>query len=156
MIFYDVTNVYFETALSDLECGRQQIDFQDRLQRELELAYESGELDSSCFDDEGRLLPCPKADDFIKKIQEQKIEYLRMRGPSKEHRFDLPLASIALVINEEGIPIDFYVYAGNASEFKTMSSSIESLKQKYNVKESIVVADRGLNSAANLKMLQTK
>lgn len=155
LIFYDVTNVYFETALSDLECGRQQIDFQDRLQQELELAYESGELDSSCFDDEGRLRPCPKADDFIKKIQEQKIEYLRMRGPSKEHRFDLPLASIALVINEEGIPIDFYVYAGNASEFKTMSSSIESLKQKYNVKESIVVADRGLNSAANLKMLQT-
>ena len=30
-----------------------------------------------------------------------------MRGPSKEHRFDLPLTSIALVINEEGIPIDF-------------------------------------------------
>ncbi len=63
--------------------------------------------------------------------------------------------SIALVINEEGIPIDFYVYAGNASEFKTMAASIESLKQKYNVKESIVVADRGLNSAANLKMLQS-
>lgn len=78
-----------------------------------------------------------------------------MRGPSKEHRFDLPLTSIALVINEEGIPIDFYVYAGNASEFKTMAASIESLKQKYNVKESIVVADRGLNSAANLKMLQS-
>ena len=52
-------------------------------------------------------------------------------------------------------PIDFYVYAGNASEFKTMAASIESLKQKYNVKESIVVADRGLNSAANLKMLQS-
>lgn len=76
-----------------------------------------------------------------------------MRGPSKEHRFDLPLASIALIINEEGIPIDFYVYAGNASEFKTMSTSIGSLKKKYDVKESIVVADRGLNSASNLKML---
>ena len=114
LIFYDVTNVYFETALTDLECGV-----------------------------------------FIKEIQAQKIEYLRMRGPSKEHRFDLPLTSIALVINEEGIPIDFYVYAGNASEFKTMAASIESLKQKYNVKESIVVADRGLNSAANLKMLQS-
>ena len=78
-----------------------------------------------------------------------------MRGSSKEPRFDFPLASSALVISEEGIPIDFYVYAGNASEFKTMAASIESLKQKYNVKESIVVADRGLNSAANLKMLQS-
>ena len=155
LIFYDVTNVYFETALTDLECGRQQMDFQDRLQEEVQLAYESGELDAACFDKEGRLVPGQKTDDFIKKIQAQKIEYLRMRGPSKEHRFDLPLASIALVINEEGIPIDFYVYAGNASEFKTMAASIESLKQKYNVKESIVVADRGLNSAANLKMLQS-
>ena len=155
LIFYDVTNVYFETALTDLECGRQQMDFQDRLQKEVQLAYESGELDAACFDKEGRLVPGQKTDDFIKKIQAQKIEYLRMRGPSKEHRFDLPLTSIALVINEEGIPIDFYVYAGNASEFKTMAASIESLKQKYNVKESIVVADRGLNSAANLKMLQS-
>ena len=155
LIFYDVTNVYFETALTDLECGRQQMDFQDRLQEEVQLAYESGELDAACFDKEGRLVPGQKTDDFIKKIQAQKIEYLRMRGPSKEHRFDLPLTSIALVINEEGIPIDFYVYAGNASEFKTMAASIESLKQKYNVKESIVVADRGLNSAANLKMLQS-
>ena len=140
---------------TDLECGRQQMDFQDRLQEEVQLAYESGELDAACFDKEGRLVPGQKTDDFIKKIQAQKIEYLRMRGPSKEHRFDLPLTSIALVINEEGIPIDFYVYAGNASEFKTMAASIESLKQKYNVKESIVVADRGLNSAANLKMLQS-
>ena len=155
LIFYDVTNVYFETALTDLECGRQQMDFQDRLQEEVQLAYENGELDAACFDKEGRLVPGQKTDDFIKKIQAQKIEYLRMRGPSKEHRFDLPLTSIALVINEEGIPIDFYVYAGNASEFKTMAASIESLKQKYNVKESIVVADRGLNSAANLKMLQS-
>ena len=155
LIFYDVTNVYFETALTDLECGRQQMDFQDRLQEEVQLAYESGELDAACFDKEGRLVPGQKTDDFIKKIQAQKIEYLRMRGPSKEHRFDLPLTSIALVINEEGIPIDFYVYAGNAFEFKTMAASIESLKQKYNVKESIVVADRGLNSAANLKMLQS-
>ena len=154
LIFYDVTNVHFETALTDLECGRQQMDFQDRLQEEVLLAYESGELDPTCFDKEGKLLPGQKTNDFIKKIQTQKIEYLRMRGPSKEHRFDLPLTSIALVINEEGIPIDFYVYAGNASEFKTMASSIESLKQKYDVKESIVVADRGLNSAANLKMLQ--
>ena len=73
-----MTNVYFETALTDLECGRQQMDFQDRLQEEVQLAYESGELDAACFDKEGRLVPGQKTDDFIKKIQAQKIEYLRM------------------------------------------------------------------------------
>ena len=79
-----------------------------------------------------------------------------MRGSSKEPRFDFPLASSALVISEEGIPIDFYVYAGNASEFKTMATSIDSLKQKYDVKEDIVADDRCLNSAANLRMLEQR
>lgn len=153
LIYYDVTNVYFETALTDQECGRRQMDFYERLQEQFESAIESGELDKDCLDETCRLKPSEKSERFIEKIREQKFEYLRMRGPSKEHRFDLPLASIALVINEEGIPIDFYVYAGNASEFKTMAGSIDSLKQKYDVKKSIVVADRGLNSASNLKML---
>ena len=107
LIFYDVTNVHFETALTDLECGRQQMDFQDRLQEEVLLAYESGELDPTCFDKEGKLLPGQKTNDFIKKIQTQKIEYLRMRGPSKEHRFDLPLTSIALVI--QGLRMNLFV-----------------------------------------------
>ena len=153
LIYYDVTNVYFETALTDMECGRRQKDFEEKLQEEVEQARANGELDDSCFNEEGGLVLCDKSQEFIEKIENKKLEYLRMRGPSKEHRFDLPLASIALVINEEGIPIDFYVYAGNASEFKTMSTSIGSLKKKYDVKESIVVADRGLNSASNLKML---
>lgn len=72
LIFYDVTNVYFETALTDLECGRQQMDFQDRLQEEVQLAYESGELDAACFDKEGRLVPGQKRMISLRKFRLRK------------------------------------------------------------------------------------
>lgn len=72
---------------------------------------------------------------------------MRMRGPSKEHRSDLPLVSIALVIDKNGFPMDFEVFKGNSSEYRTMESTIRKLKDKYNIGHAIVVADRGLNSA---------
>lgn len=156
LLFYDVTNCYFETALSDQECGRRQCDFVEKLAEEMARAKSEGRLDESCFDEDGALNDSPKSLEFLEGMRKRKIEFLRMRGPSKEHRFDLPLVSIALVINEDGIPIDFSVYAGNASEYKTMSESIDTLKAKYNVEQSIVVADRGLNSAENLTMLTEK
>ena len=56
---------------------------------------------------------------------------MRMRGPSKEHRSDLPLVSIALVIDKNGFPMDFEVFKGNSSEYRTMESTIRKLKDKY-------------------------
>ena len=76
-----------------------------------------------------------------------------MRGLSKEHRFDLPLISIALVIDELGFPVDYEIYAGCSSEFTTMKQSIEKIKEKYHIEDTVLVADRGLNSAVNLQML---
>jgi len=72
LIFYSVTNVYFETALADLECGRQQMDFQDRLQEEVQLAFESGELYAACFDKEGRLVPGQKRMISLRKFRRKK------------------------------------------------------------------------------------
>ena len=72
----------------------------------------------------------------------------------KEHRSDLPLVSIALVIDEFGFPLDYEIYSGCSSEFNTMKQSIDNLKNRYGIKDAVIVADRGLNSVANLKMLQ--
>ena len=36
----------------------------------------------------------------------------------KEHRSDLPLVSIALVIDEFGFPLDYEIYSGCGSEFR--------------------------------------
>ena len=89
-------------------------------------------------------------------IKEHEDELVRRRGPSKESRFAQPIVSIALVIDEQGIPMDFEIYKGNSSEFKTMAKSIEKLQKKFNVKNSYIVADRGLNSTENLNMLLNK
>ena len=47
--------------------------------------------------------------------------------------------------------MDFEVFAGNSSEFKTMEQAIDTLQKKYNFLKTVLVADRGLNSASNLK-----
>lgn len=130
-------------------------DFLDKLQAAAEQARAEKELPEACFDDDGSVLPDTLPQDFIDAVaDDHNPEFLRMRGPSKEHRSDLPLVSIALVIDKNGFPMDFEVFKGNSSEYRTMESAIRKLKDKYNIGHAIVVADRGLNSAENLLMLQ--
>jgi len=154
MVFYDVTNAYFETPLTDEEKNLDQLDFGERVQREAEYLLAEKKLPESCFDKDGQVLIDELPDSFWDEDANNRLLHLRMRGPSKEHRTDLPLVSIALVIDKNGLPLDFEVYSGNASEYKTMKPTIRKLKEKYDIKEAIVVADRGLNSVHNLKMLQ--
>lgn len=154
MVFYDVTNAYFETPLTDAEKDYEQADFGDRVQTAAEAMKATGDLSEDCFDDDGMVIPEKLPPSFWESDGNDRLQYLRMRGPSKEHRTDLPLVSIALVIDQNGYVMDFEVYSGNASEYKTMKPSILKLKQKYNIQNAVVVADRGLNSVANHKMLQ--
>lgn len=154
MVFYDVTNVYFETPLTDAEKDYQQADFGERVQAAAERMKADGTLGEECFDEDGLVIPENLPSTFWEEDANDRLQYLRMRGPSKEHRTDLPLVSIALVIDQHGYPLDFEVYSGNASEFKTMKPSIKKLKEKYNIENAVVVADRGLNSVKNLEMLQ--
>jgi len=86
----------------------------------------------------------------------QEGEPLRMRGKSKEHRSDLPLVQIALVIDEYGIPVDFEIFPGNCSEFKMFLPEAERLCKTYKIKEIIMMADRGINSLKNLDGLVKK
>lgn len=154
LVFYDVTNAYFETALTDAEKEDPRDDFNEIVQ-EVALQWRTeGRLEDDCFDEDDNLIVENLPETFWQELVDDKLVYFRMRGPSKEHRFDLPIVSIALVIDRNGLPMDVAVYSGNSSEFKTMQTSIEELKKKYNVGSSIVVADRGLNSLDNLTMLQ--
>lgn len=158
MVFYDVTNAYFETPLTDEEKGYDTADF---IERANELAavwrtlpFEAGGLMDYCFDENGEIIPDTLTLEFLDALEDEKIEFLRMRGPSKEHRTDLPIVSIALVVDGNGMPMDFEVFAGNDSEYDTMIKSIESLKAKYGISGATVTADRGINSVKNLKMLK--
>lgn len=154
MVFYDVTNAYFESELTDGERDYEQADFAENLSLMAQEARARGELPDTCFDEDGNLIADVLPAEFVEAVADSKIQYLKMRGPSKEHRHDLPIVSIAMVIDCNGFPMDFAVYAGNASEFKTMRKSIETFKRKYNIVDVTVSADRGINSVENLKMLR--
>ncbi len=154
LVFYDVTNVYFEAPLTDVEMGCAQADFPERFLEFVKQEQACGRLPADCFDEDGEIIPEALPAEFFARLADERIEFLRMRGPSKEHRFDLPIVSIALVIDQNGFPMDFEVYAGNASEFRTMKQSIDNLKAKHGITDAVVVADRGLNSVKNLKMLK--
>lgn len=154
LVFYDVTNAYFETAMTDKEQDNEQKDFADELLRMAKQARADGELGEEYFGSDGELLVDRLPAEFIEQVIQADIQYLRMRGPSKEKRFDLPLVSIVLVVDRFGMPMDFEVFAGNRSEFKSMGKVIGKLRAKYKIDQAIVVADKGLNSGSNLKMLE--
>ena len=147
MLFYDCTNCYFETPYDDRELFR--IRFIRARRRELHkggLTYEAISKIIEGDDFKNELTAAEKA-------AEEAGLFLRMRGVSKEQRYDLPLISAALVIDDCGIPLDFEVYEGNSSEYTKMPENMAALKKKYNVEDVFMVADRGLNSTENLNML---
>lgn len=129
VVFYDVTNTWFETV------------WDDEHQWAMEVEKQLSALPSGATSEERRQL--------IEKLERARTSSLRMRGPSKECRKD-PIVSIAMVIDRDGIPIDFRVYPGNSSEKTTMKCSIDELAKTYKITNAVVVADNGLNTNANL------
>ena len=129
VVFYDVTNTWFETV------------WDDEHQWAMEVEKQLSALPSGATSEERRQL--------IEKLERARTSSLRMRGPSKECRKD-PIVSIAMVVDRDGIPIDFRVYPGNSSEKTTMKFSIDELAKTYKITNAVVVADNGLNTNANL------
>ena len=129
VVFYDVTNTWFETV------------WDDEHQWAMEVEKQLSALPSGATPEERRQL--------IEKLERARTSSLRMRGPSKECRKD-PIVSIAMVVDRDGIPIDFRVYPGNSSEKTTMKCLIDELAKTYKITNAVVVADNGLNTNANL------
>ena len=129
VVFYDVTNTWFETV------------WDDEHQWAMEVEKQLSALPSGATSEERRQL--------IEKLERARTSSLRMRGQSKECRKD-PIVSIAMVVDRDGIPIDFRVYPGNSSEKTTMKCSIDELAKTYKITNAVVVADNGLNTNANL------
>ena len=132
VVFYDVTNTWFETV------------WDDEHQWTMEVEKQLSALPSEAAPEEKRQL--------IEKLERNRTSSLRMRGPSKECRKD-PIVSIAMVVDRDGIPIDFRVYPGNSSEKTTMKCSIDEFAKTYKITNAVVVADNGLNTNANLSRL---
>ena len=144
--FFDCTNTYFETPYDDVTW--QIIRFTRKVR---ELKRKEG-LSERQIDE--YLQSEEFAESLKKELESRKDEVLRMRGPSKEGRFNQPIVTVALAINQSGFPIDCEVKTGNTSELKTVEPLLDSLKSKYQIDDVYFVADRGLNSTEILNTLQ--
>ena len=150
LLFFDCTNCYFETAYNDvywytkkaLRLLRRELRHEDKTLKQLS----DKELNQIIADS-------PVYTQMLETIYESLGEPLRMHGPSKEKRFDLPLVSIALVVDEHAIPIDFKVFSGNEAETSTMKEVVGELKKKHQIRNAVLVADSALNGTKNLCML---
>lgn len=77
-----------------------------------------------------------------------KEDEFRKKGVSKEHRPN-PIIQMGLFIDSNQIPISYKLFEGNTHDTKTLIPTFNQVKDRLNIKKTIVVADKGLNSAEN-------
>lgn len=74
----------------------------------------------------------------------------RRRGPEKNNRHD-PIMGIGLLMDGNGIPLNYTIFPGNESEKPELHKNIKALKERSEIKgRTIITADKGLNSGDNM------
>ena len=75
----------------------------------------------------------------------------RMRGVSKEHRPN-PIVQMGLFLDSDGIPLDYELFPGNRNDMTTLlpAMSKAGVRDLPWGRRAIVVADKGLNTSANI------
>jgi transposase len=74
---------------------------------------------------------------------------LRKKGVSKEKRGE-PIVQMGLFIDDNGIPIAYRLFPGNATDQTTLIPALEKSIDNMNFQKVIVVADGGLNTGPNI------
>jgi transposase len=80
---------------------------------------------------------------------------LKKCGFSKDNKPNQPQVLFALMVTEEGLPLDYEVFAGNIYEGKTLIPALEKIRQKYNIEEVVLVADSAMLSEDNILKLDS-
>ncbi|MBQ3641410.1 IS1634 family transposase [bacterium] len=150
LLFFDCTNCYFETPYNDTYWNRKKAYriLRRKLRKENKKFKELPDKELNRIIDD-----TPAYTAMLEQIIDSLGDPLRMHGPSKERRVDLPLVSIALVVDEHAIPIDFMVFPGNQAETSTLIEIVRDVKVKHDIRNAVLVADGALNGTKNLSKL---
>lgn len=84
---------------------------------------------------------------------------LAKRGDSKEKRSKCPLVSLALVVDEDGLPVFSQVYGGNQAESKTLPEILDTVAPKDRPMFAVaptIIMDRGIATKANLQLIRER
>jgi hypothetical protein len=77
-------------------------------------------------------------------------------GFSRDKRGDRPQANLALLTSREGLPLGHWLYPGKQSDVRSMAEASREFRDRLGLGSFVVVADRGMVSAANLEALREK
>lgn len=80
---------------------------------------------------------------------------LRKSGFSKDGKHKHPQIVLGLLVSVGGYPLAYEIFEGNKFEGHTMLPVVDSFKERFNLKELVVVADSGLLSKENVEQLQS-
>jgi transposase len=78
----------------------------------------------------------------------------KSNGYSKDLKFSQPQVLLALMVTKQGLPIGYQAFPGSTYEGHTLLPLLESVKKKYEIDKVVFVADSGLFSENNLKLLE--
>jgi len=77
----------------------------------------------------------------------------RIAGFSKDGKHQNPQILLGLLVGKDGYPIGYEIFEGNTYEGHTLISVLQKYIARFNIDKPIVVADSGLLSRSNIKML---
>lgn len=125
LIYYDVTNYYFETMYGDDDIFLTVDDVSGNSEGNAEPVY----------DEDGNPIVLKRA--------------IRKKGVSKENRSE-PIVQMGLFIDQNGIPISYDIFPGSMHDQMTFSEMIKSHHMPMNLGRVVVVADNGMHNQYNL------
>ncbi len=75
------------------------------------------------------------------------------RGMSRDRRPDHLQLIVAVVMRRDGIPISCEIWPGNTADVTSLVPILEGMKKRFRIRQAVLVCDRGMVSAANLRAL---
>jgi transposase len=87
-------------------------------------------------------------------FETEKTDNLREPGFSKDGKHSQSQLVLGLLVSKDGYPLSYSLFNGSQYEGYTMLPVIEDFITKFKLEEFVVVADSGLMSAKNIKLLE--
>lgn len=78
----------------------------------------------------------------------------RENGFSKDGKHSQPQVVLGLLVSKEGYPLSYSIFNGSQYEGRTMLPVVEDFVSKFKLEDFIIVADSGLLSKKNIKLLE--
>ena len=79
---------------------------------------------------------------------------LGLLGYSRDEKRSNPQVVIALVADQDGIPVAIRIFPGNTRDSSTVKMIIEELREEFGIKKAVAIMDRGMRTEANIEFIE--